>query len=172
MNNSPLLFLCLLFCLAATSCENKTERPASDPAIQEIPLEAEKAAILATINDETKAAFSRDYQGWKSFWVQEEYVTKTYMEFPDSSISETLGWEAIDDFVRTYLEAHPEPDPIPTLVDEIDVRLYGDGAWVSFEQEDAVRGLKRETRLMEKIDGQWKIAGMHTTIYGMQRESK
>jgi hypothetical protein len=42
---------------------------------------------------------------------------------------------------------------------------------VSYEQNDVERGLKRETRLMEKKDGQWKIAGMHTTIYGF-RETK
>ena len=89
---------------------------------------------------------------------------------PDSSLSETLGWEAIDKFVRTYTEEHPEPDPVPTLVDDINVQLYGEGAWVSFEQNDSVRGLKRETRLMEKVDGQWRIAGMHTTIYGPQPE--
>jgi hypothetical protein len=40
----------------------------------------------------------------------------------------------------------------------------------SSEQNDAERGLKRETRLMEKRDGQWKIAGMHTTIYGFKKE--
>jgi hypothetical protein len=31
---------------------------------------------------------------------------------------------------------------------------------------DPERGRKRETRLLEKVAGQWKIAGMHTTIYG------
>jgi len=125
----------------------------------------EKAAILKTINDETKAAFNRDYEGWKSKWLHESFVSKTYMQFSDSTFSETLGWPAIDDFVRIYIEEHPEPDPVPTLLADIDVRLYGNGAWVSFEQNDAVRGVKRETRLMEKVNGQWKIAGMHTTIY-------
>lgn len=136
---------------------------------QTINFEKEKAAILATINNETKAAFNRDYESWKENWVQESYVTKTYIQFPDSSSSETLGWDAIAEFVRSYIEAHPQPDPVPSLVDDINVRIYGSGAWVSFEQNDAVRGIKRETRLMEKVDGLWKIAGMHTTIYGVEK---
>jgi len=64
------------------------------------------------------------------------------------------------------MEEHPEPDPLPALVDSIEARLYGKGAWASYEQNDPKRGLKRETRLMEKENGQWKIAGMQTVIYG------
>ena len=64
------------------------------------------------------------------------------------------------------LEAHPDPEPLPSPLESADVRLYGEGAWVSYEQEDADQGRKRESRLMEKVDGEWRIAGMHTTIYG------
>jgi hypothetical protein len=42
----------------------------------EINKEAEKAAIIKTLNDETKFFFKRDYPAWKSTWVQEEFVTK------------------------------------------------------------------------------------------------
>lgn len=48
------------------------------------------------------------------------------------------------------------------------MRLYGKGAWVTYQQQDSLRGLKRETRLMEKVNGEWKIAGMQTTIYGFE----
>lgn len=161
--NTLIVFAFFTFFLA---CEepNRVEDLVTDNVAKE------KAAILATINNETKAAFSRDYEGWRDKWVHESFVTKTYMELPDSSIEETLGWQEVDDFVRTYLEEHPDPEPVPTLVDDIEVRLYGSGAWVTFEQNDAERGRKRETRLMEKVDGQWKIAGMHTTIYGFSTE--
>ena len=85
-------------------------------------------------------------------------------------MTETLGWKEIDHFVKAYIEAHPEPAPLPSLVADIDVRLYKTAAWVSYEQHDPERGRKRETRLMEKVNGQWKIAGMHTTIYGLDEE--
>lgn len=164
MHQIPFSFiLSLLLCLNL-GCTQEPEPLDSHELFQ-----TEKKAILQVLNDETKAAFSRDYEGWKEKWVHEGYVTKTYMNFTDSSITETLGWQEIDDFVRTYIESHPEPDPLPTPLKEIDLRLYGAGAWVSYEQKDPARGLKRETRLMEKVNGAWKIAGMHTSIYGSEK---
>ena len=88
--------------------------------------------------------------------------------FTDSTFSESVGWQDINQFVKTFMEAHPEPEPIPELLDHIEVQLYGKGAWVTYEQLDSLRGRKRETRLMEKVDGLWKIAGMQTTIYGFE----
>jgi len=162
MNHKILIILSsILFC--SIGCKESTSNQTDNFSV-------EKAAILKTINDETKAAFNRDYEGWKEKWIHEKYVTKTYMDFRDSTLSETLGWDGINDFVKTYIEEHPEPAPLPTLVDKIDVRLYGTGAWVNYEQNDGDRGIKRETRLMEKVNGQWKIAGMQTVIYGMEEE--
>lgn len=126
----------------------------------------EKEAILAALNEETASAFARNYEGWQDKWVHSAFVTKTYIDFPENAFTETRGWEEVDAFVREFFEEHPEPEPAPEPLSEIQVRLYGDGAWVSYEAADSLRGLKRETRLMEKIDGKWKIAGMHTTIYG------
>ena len=162
-----LLFVAL-FC--TVSCKEEAHETPKEAMSQTDHFEQEKAAILEVINGETKAAFNRDYETWKDNWVQQAYVTKTYMDFRDNSMTETLGWEEINEFVETYIREHPEPAPLPTLVADIDVRLYGTGAWVSYEQNDAERGLKRETRLMEKVNGQWKIAGMHTTIYGFGEE--
>ena len=152
------------------SCTENTAEKSNGTLNQKQDFEKEKAEILKVLNDETKAAFNRDYQGWKEKWVHEKYVTKTYMNFADTTMTETLGWNEIDDFVRTYIEEHPEPAPLPTLVDKINVRLYGNGAWVNYEQDDANLGIKRETRLMEKENGQWKIAGMQTVIYGFKDE--
>lgn len=128
--------------------------------------EAEKKAILETLNNETKAAFERDYDAWKQKWVHDPNITKTYIDFPENSFSESVGWNEISQFVKIFIEEHPEPEPIPKLLDKINVRLYGNGAWVTYEQQDSLRGRKRETRLMEKVNGEWKIAGMQTTIYG------
>lgn len=147
----------LLALLAACNAPQETIGP--DPA-------AEKAAILAVLNAETIAAFSRDYDGWADKWVHEDYVSKTYMNFADSSLTETLGWADVNQFVVDYFKGHPEPDPLPEPLTDIDVRLYGDGAWVSYEQDDPARGRKRESRLMERVGGKWKIAGMGTVIYG------
>ncbi|MBX2844841.1 MAG: nuclear transport factor 2 family protein [Saprospiraceae bacterium] len=154
-----LIFTSLGILVGCTSKSNKDTESANTSSI-----EAAKSSILQTLNAETAAAFNRDYEAWKTFWVHEDFVSKTYINFTDSTSTETLGWEEVDDFVRSYIEAHPEPDPLPEALKDIDIRLYGNAAWVSYTQEE-VRGTKRETRLMEKEDRKWKIAGMHTTIY-------
>jgi hypothetical protein len=149
-------------------CGEKGRINAGDVTSSSVNFEQEKRAILETLHSETEVAFQRDYESWKEKWVHNPSISKTYINFADSTFSESIGWNEISQFVKTFIEEHPEPEPTPKLVDDIDVRLYGNGAWVSFEQLDSLRGLKRETRLMEKVDGEWKIAGMHTTIYGFK----
>lgn len=158
------IFLLALTTFFACACsEQSSNRAVSNP-------EAEKAAILQTLNDETKAAFERNYDEWQSKWVHEQRVTKTYLDFSEDSFSESVGWQEINAFVVTFFEEHPDPEPVPELLSDIEVKIYGNGAWVIYEQQDSIRGLKRETRLMEKHRGEWKIAGMQTTIYGFQKD--
>lgn len=156
--------------LSIIGCKDQEEKQVAITSDKLVNVEKEKKEILETLRSETIVAFQRDYESWKEKWVHDEKITKTYINFADSTYSESIGWNNISQFVKTFIEEHPEPEPTPKLVDDIDVRLYGNGAWVSFEQMDSIRGLKRETRLMEKINGKWKIAGMHTTIYGFQKE--
>ncbi len=163
--NSVLIIITLLLSACNEVPTENLKKEVITPSFED-----EKTAILNTLNNETRAAFARDYEGWQSKWIHGDFVTKTYLEIPDSTFAETLGWEEIDDFVKTFFKNHPEPEPVPELLSEIDMRLYGEGAWVTYEQQDSLRGLKRETRLMEKVDGEWKIAGMQTTIYGFENK--
>ena len=161
----PTLLLALV--ALGTGCADAPAEPPPEAAVDEA---QEKAAILDVLNGETRAALGRDYEGWREHWVHEPTVAKTYVNEADGTGSETLGWAAVDEFVRTYIEEHPEPEAPPAPLTDADVRLYGDGAWVTYEQQDADQGRKREARLMEKVDGEWRIAGMHTTIYSSDRE--
>ncbi len=163
-----LILLALITIVFVAGCRKAEKNTMDETKNQTVIFKQEKNAIIQTLNDETTAAFQRDYEGWKEKWVHDPNITKTYLNFADSTFSESIGWNEINSFVKSYIEEHPDPEPLPKLVDDIDVRLYENGAWVTYEQKDSIRGLKRETRLMEKVDGQWKIAGMQTTIYGFK----
>ncbi len=164
--------LSIIFLLITISCKENKKTKTNHAVPIEIDTKNEKEAILKTLNNETKAAFQRNYKDWKDKWVHDPDITKTYIDFTNNTFSESVGWNKISQFVKTFMEEHPEPEPVPKLVDKIDVRLYGKGAWVTYEQKDSLRGLKRETRLMEKVNGEWKIAGMQTTIYGFKTDKK
>ncbi len=170
MSNKNLLIFTLVVLLTGVSCNKLKDHQTDEEAIHQIDYEQERIAILQTLNNETKAAFERDYESWKNNWVHDPQITKGYINFVDSTFSESVGWDEISQFVRTFFEEQPEAEPVPKLLDRIDIRLYKDGAWVVYKLQDSLRGLKRETRLMEKLNGQWKIAGMQTTIYGFDKK--
>ena len=161
-----LLTLCLFGIIL--SCKEMQETKIDSSAIEQKSPDLEKQAILDRLNNETKNAFQRDYDAWTKNWVHDPSISKVYLNFVDSTFSESIGWKEISQFVKTFIEEHPEPEPVPAPLDDITVRLYENGAWVTYEQQDSLRGLKRETRLMEKVNGEWKIAGMQTTIYGFE----
>ena len=165
-----LLPFALLTLFIFASCSEKKGNKTNGTISQLINPELEKQAILERLNNDTKDAFQRDYEAWTKNWVHDPSISKVYMNFVDSTFSESIGWKEISQFVKTFIEEHPEPEPVPKLLDKINVRLYKNGAWVTYEQQDSIRGLKRETRLMEKINGEWKIAGMQTTIYGFETD--
>lgn len=157
-----LLVVCGISCSSAKNATVMTSN--SKSAIYD----QEKTAIIAVLKGETAAAFNRDYQEWQSFWLHENDIEKSYIDYPNNKMSNSTGWGEISRFVKKYIEDHPEPAPVPKLADDFKVRLYGSGAWVSYNQHDAKVGFKREFRLMEKHNGEWKIAGMQTIIYGFE----
>ena len=123
------------------SCEPTTKQLSSSS--QEAQELAQKA-ILAALANETKAAFARDYDAWKNYWVHRPSISKTYINFSDTTFSEMTGWKEVDDFVRNYFEEHPEPVPPPAQPENINVKIYGTGAWVSYEILDEVFGRKEK----------------------------
>jgi len=167
-NKSLLYFFCVSVLFLA--CTNNTEQVAAPAKAKPIDIQAEKQAILTTLNEETAAAFRRDYDTWQSKWVHSPTMTKVYEDLAGDESSNSTGWEEISQFVKDFFVAHPEPEPVPELLSEIDVRLEGNRAEVIYEQQDSLRGRKQEMRTMEKVDGEWKIAGMKTTIYGFEEE--
>jgi hypothetical protein len=75
----------------------------------------------------------------------------------------------------------PKPNPTPAKLvrKRLNFRIYGDVAWVTFDQRGVATGesrfdmpgLSHEARIFEKRDGKWKVAYLSYLLVG-EAESK
>lgn len=141
----------------------------------EIDLEDAKSAIMQVIEDESTAFWNKDFDAYDACWVQESYV-RTMGWWQDGGVTVIEGWEAHATSIRKLMADNPEPNPTSTQVrrENINLRVFKDVAWLTFDQfgEDTgdkrmdMPGLSRETRILEKHNGKWKIAYVGWLLVG------
>ena len=114
---------------------------------------AEEEAIMNTIAQETRGWWERDFDKWSDAWAHKDYVywsgTTNVMHV------EVEGWKALKKYARENFEKFPEPNQTPVDREAWKFRIYGYAAWVRFTQISD--GVSKETRILEKINGKWKI---------------
>ncbi|WP_257668791.1 hypothetical protein [Parapedobacter tibetensis] len=151
-----ILFSAALFFMAC-SADNASQKA-------EEALQSEKDAILAVIEKETEAFFARDYESWKSNYVQEDYAFQAWSN-KDGTFDSSVGWEGIDNSVGQYIHDNPEPVSSHPIVERknIKFKFYGDNvAYLTWDQFNSDRENKlffhsKEVRLLEKVSNEWKI---------------
>jgi hypothetical protein len=126
----------------------------------------EVEAIVKAIADESTAFWNKDFEGWAQHWVHAPYV-RSMGWTPAAGVSYVAGWDTLSTHTREYLANDPIPNPNAARVrrENFNIRIYGDSAWVTFDQygEDTGKpsfdmpGRSRETRILEKQDGGWKF---------------
>ncbi len=155
--SGSMALLLMALCLAACDANSAAEK--SEAALQQ-----EKDAVLATIERETEAFFARDYDNWKSTYVQEDYAFQAWSN-RDGTFDSSVGWENIDNSVGKYIHENPEPVSSHPIVERknITFKFYDDDvAYLTWDQFNSDRAGKvffhsKEVRLMEKVEGTWKI---------------
>lgn len=170
--NPRLNFLLILVLLA--SCQIQTGDTTSAKE-NEVDFEEEQAAIMAVIEGESTAFWDKDYDKWASYWVQAPYI-RTMGWWKDGGVTVVEGWDQRAARSKHNFTASPDPNATATRVrrENINMRIYKDVAWLTFDQygEDTgdklmdMPGLSRETRIMEKHDGTWKIAYVGWLLQG------
>jgi hypothetical protein len=140
----PLTTLFLVFAFTAAIAQDK-------------PLSKDEAAIREVIENESKYYWGRNYDKWQALYVHAPYVAWTAAS--KYGVTRHQGWDDWSKEVKTFFKSSPKPQEYEGVVYKYNyhTRIYGNGAWVSFEQMND--GTKTwETRIMEKQDGKWKIA--------------
>lgn len=165
MNKVYLLLGLAVFCFF--SCQTgSTENPSPETA-QSIDFEKEKAAILEVIDAESAAFWNKDFEKFAACWVHGPHV-RTMGWWEDGGVTVVQGWEERANRTKKHMAASPEPNPTANNVirKNWNIRIFRDVAWLTFDQygEDTgdqlmdMPGRSRETRILEKVDGKWKIA--------------
>lgn len=126
----------------------------------------ETTAIMQVIAAESVAFWNKDFSAWAQCWRQTPYIRRVGW-WASGGITVTEGWQALSDRVKATMLEYPEPNPTALNVrrENVNLRVEGNMAWVTFDQfgEDTgdsamdMPGLSRETRILEKHDGAWKI---------------
>lgn len=127
----------------------------------------ERDAIIAVIEAETLDFYSRDFDAWSNHWLQDEGTRRLGM-LVGGQIGYHEGWSASAAIVVRIMEQFPNPNPEAARLirrENLNLRIAGDMAWVSFDQYGPdtgdpfdSRGLSHQVRILEKHDGEWKIA--------------
>ncbi len=163
-----LFYLLPLFCcLCLTSCQDTKTSAGELSVTASFDEDAELAAIMEVIEDETACFFARDYDCWKEHWINEDYAFQAWNN-TDGTYDAKVGWSEVDRRIGNYIKenpvtlggtlGHPKVERL-----NLRTRFYGDKVahltWEQYNSDDEEKTyqISQELRLMEKVDGDWKI---------------
>lgn len=126
----------------------------------------EKAAVKAVIAKETETYYRQDFEGWKSTYLESpDFRMRGYWEGFPEKISFHNGFESLKAMKKTQFEKNETLWVGSTEERENEmIRIGKDMAWYTFDQYSYEKGTHKllgksmETRILEKVDGEWKIA--------------
>lgn len=134
-------------------------------------LEKEKAAIKNVIAKETESYYKQDFEAWKNTYVNEPYFREYgYWEGYPETVRVYNGFDTLRRFKKKQFDENGTlwKNSVEERSNE-NFRIYPDVAWYTFEQvsydstKTKIYGKSVETRILEKHNGNWKIAylGFH-----------
>lgn len=159
--------LALLF-----SCKSQPSIPAAqEPAA--IDEQTELAAIMKVIEAETESFYQRDYESWRKNFSKKDYAFQAWNN-SDGTADVKRGWAEVDNGIGNYIKANPlkagETASHPKVERKnLNIHFFNPQlAYLSWDQynsdaEMKVFTLSKDSRLMEKENGEWKI--LNVTSY-------
>lgn len=158
-----LLFLFTFACIGLFAQHKKTK--AQTPSTGN-----DEAMIKAIIEKETKAFFEIDQKTWASLWVHEPYAFWSFADTTD--VNSFSGWENINKGFNSYFKTS-KPSTANIKRNWHHVKIQGNMAYIRFTQQvtdDSNRPPQAEVRVMEKVNGEWKI--ICVSVIAMQKDNE
>jgi hypothetical protein len=147
----------------------------SDTASSSTDYGSEAAQIMDVIKAEYRSYFEKNYEVWSGCMVQEDYYKQFgYWEGYPEKIRHYDSWTMLKEVKQERFDVDSagywnENEPVMEIND-VNIQIRKDVAWVTFRQRTTDQetgdflGEAWETRILEKINGQWKIA-YHGWLY-------
>lgn len=131
------------------------------------PIEDDEAAIRRVLDEVHAAVWTKDFERFARHHVQADYARRWVWWLPDVLVIKE-GWDAIGERLARIMADPMMPDGVSTQVkrENFNLRVEGNMAWVTFDQVSpatpnwsmGIAGTSREMRVLEKHDGEWKVA--------------
>lgn len=142
-------------------------------ALNDEPFDDEQRSVLAALLRETEAFFAKDYETMSRSWAHEAYVRRLGW-WTRGGVVDRWGWDEIGGRMRRMMQDYPDRNLSAERFryENMVIRVSGDLAFATFDQyapdtgepDFDMPGLSRESRVLERIDGEWRIIH-HTYIH-------
>ena len=131
-------------------------------------LETTRDSIIHTINNETRYFATGEYEKWKSLWAHSPKALHTGAS--KDGFSTRKGWESIHSSFKSYIQdptTNVPKDKLTISRKNFKIVTEHDMAFVHFISSgnltpDAPVNDKMESRVLQRIDGKWKILYVNT----------
>ncbi len=127
----------------------------------------EEAAVRQVIDAETKAYHEANLAVWRTNWATTPYIERQDEKLRKMANTPYLKGEALQKAYEEFAKTH-KPTGLTPVVSDYESHVAGNMAWATYTQEDkkadgSVGQKQRSLRILEKINGQWKIVMISLT---------
>ncbi len=128
----------------------------------------EEEAIKAVIIGETDAYIRRDLDAWVNFYVDSPQTS--YALTPSNApgtVASRQGFQEMKQSMKRWMTMSPKSEMTSDGRDNWTIKIVGNMAWARFVQHTTLVATNTkmdlvELKVMEKINGQWKISTSDT----------
>lgn len=158
-----------LCALLAAACQQPAQNQAAESQQAPFNEEAETAAIMNVIENETKCFFDGNYEAWAKNWSHQTYAMQGWNN-SDGTADAAVGWDKINAqgkmWIETYYKNGENVIHPKVAREKPAVKFFNEkSAYLIWKQYNADKEAKnyrvsQETRLMEKEADGWKIVNV------------
>ena len=123
----------------------------------------DEMAIKQTCENETKYFHEADTKNWNSQWSEKGY-TEYQSQYLKELIKTPFAKGEMLVGMKNNVAKTIKPDGLVSKMTDFEARINGNMAWATYTQEDfkgeTSDGKSRQLRILEKVNGSWKIVGL------------